>query len=166
MHPRVLVLQQLENTGCQVRCNDCVAAMLGNILCAAIYMALSRLVPKIFLVKSQNLTPESTRGYLMSKLFQLCFGCLKFMISLPPNLPPRLSCADATWSWSTLSPTWLWPFAFTWPIAFLALIIVALVAKVFVAIPLKAFGACCCDKKPSAALSPERGSAASAVATV
>ena len=58
------------------------------------------------------------------------------------------------------------PFALTWPIAFLALIIVALVAKVFVAIPLKAFGACCCDKKPSAALSPERGSAASAVAMV
>ena len=79
--------------------------LLGNIPCAAIHMALSRLVPKIFLVKSQNLTPESTRGYLMSKLFQLCFGCLKFMISLPPNLPPRLSRADATWSWITLSPT-------------------------------------------------------------
>ncbi len=60
----------------------------------------------------------------------------------------------------------LWPFAFTWPIAFLALIIAALVANVFVGIPLKAFCACCCDKKPSATLSPERGSAASEVAMV
>ena len=78
------------------------------------------------------------------------------MLSLPPNLEKSATTPVArrcNLVMEYLVTYLLWPFAFTWPIAFLALIIAAHVATVFVA-TLKAFCACCCDENPSAALYP------------